>query len=307
MTTDRYRRVRSLHHHCVRHVDRVRLLGVLLASAGILAGCSGVKKASAAQPRVIKQGDVPPRQSVVDIPAQPYRAVGVSAGGRITGTIDFDGPIPRDSVIQLAADQMGCGQSITDARVEHSGPRIGGAVVWLTDIRAGKPLAVERRFELSNKDCILTPRIQAVITSGTLNVASEDAALHRNRIINVATGETEGIAPFNDNGEVVPFDRLLSKPAQLEVVCDFHAWQRAWILVFDHPYFALSARSGDFSIADIPAGTYRVKAWHPVLGIAEQTVTIAAGQDAKLALKLVQPAATPIPVPAPVTAPAPTG
>ena len=278
-------------------------MGFLLAFIGIPGGCSGEKKASAAQPRVIKQGDVPPRRSVVDVPAQPYRAVAVSSGGSITGTIDFDGPLPRDSVIQLAADQMGCGQSITDTGVEHSGPRIGGAVVWLTDIRAGKPLAVERRFEISNEDCIFIPRIQAVVTSGTLNVASEDAALHRNRIINVATGETEAIAPFNDNGEVVPFDRLLSKPAQFEVVCDLHPWQRAWILVFDHPYYALSAKSGDFRIADIPAGTYRLKAWHPVLGIAEQTVSIAAGQDAKLALKLAQP----IQEPALKPAPAPTG
>jgi len=281
--------------------DFLRLFGFLIASVSILGSCSGEKKASAAQPRAAREGDVPPRQSVVDVPAQPYRPVAVSEGGRITGTIDFDGPLPRDSVIQLAADQPGCGQSITDARVEHSGSRIGSAVVWLTDIRAGKPLAVERRFELSNVDCILTPRIQAVITPGTLNVASEDVTLHRNRIINVATGETEAVAPFNDNGEVIPFDRLLSKPAQLEVVCDLHPWQRAWILVFDHPYYALSAKSGDFSIADIPAGTYRVKAWHPVLGLAEQTVTIAAGQDAKLALRLAQP------IPVSVPSPPPTG
>jgi hypothetical protein len=125
--------------------------------------------------------------------------------------------------------------------------------------------------------------------------------MHRDRIINVGTGETEAIAPFNDNGEVVPFDRLLDKTAQLEVICDLHPFAKAHILVFDHPYFAMSEKSGAFSIEDIPPGTYHVKAWHPRLGVAEQTVTIAAGQPASLALKLGAAAAAPAPAPAPVT------
>ncbi len=277
-----------------------RLIGALAVGTSLLGACSGETRASAAQPRAEKkEGSVPPRPSVVAIPTSPYRSLAVAGGASILGTVDFDGAIPSDSVIQLGDGQSGCGRSITDSRVQHSGRRIGGTVVWLTDIRAGKPLPSERRFELANADCLLTPGVQAVFAPGTLNIASEDVAMHRNRIINVATGETEAIAPFNDNGEVVPFDRLLVKPAQLEVLCDLHPWSKAWILVFDQPYFAVSSRTGEFAIDNVPPGTYQLKAWHPVLGTVEQSVTVGSGQAANVVLKLAGPAVPAAAVPAP--------
>lgn len=252
----------------------------------VLSSCSTDKKADAAQPAKAKEGSVAPRPTVISTPSSPYRATTVSNGVRLTGTIDFDGAMPADSIIQLPPDALGCGQRITDHRVERTGTRIGGAIVWITDIRSGKPLPPGRRFELANEDCMLTPQVQAVVSPATLNVVSGDVALHRDRIINVATGELEGIAPFNDNGEVVPFDSLLTGTEQLEVTCDLHPWAKAHILVFDHPYFATSEKSGTFTIDDIPAGTYHVKAWHPLLGVAEQQITIAPGQPASVALRL---------------------
>jgi hypothetical protein len=269
------------------------LSGALFLIAA-LTGCSADKKADAAQPPARKPGSVAPRPAVVTDPKSPYTAVAVTNGVKLTGTVDFDGVIPADSVITMTPDQAGCGPSVTDRRVEHSGTRIGGTIVWITDIRSGKALPIERRFEVVNEDCLLSPRVQAVITPGTLDVASEDVAMHHDRIINVATGELEGTAPFNDNGEVVPFDSLLTGTKQLEISCKLHPWAKAWILVLDHPYFATTDGKGSFSIDGIPPGTYNVKAWHPLLGVAEQSLTVVAGKPATLALKLVQaPATTP--------------
>jgi hypothetical protein len=263
-----------------------RLSGAVLVLAVVISGCSTDKKADAAQPAKLKDGSVAPRPTVVSKPTAPYQATTVSGGVKLTGTLDFDGVFPADTVIQLPADAAGCGQRITDHRVQHTGTRIGGAIVWITDIRTGKPLPLGRRFELVNEDCMLSPQVQAVVAPATLNVASEDVALHRDRIINVGTGELEGIAPFNDNGEVVPFDRLLDGTEQLEITCDLHPWAKAWILGLDHPYFATSEKNGTFSIEDVPPGSYHVKAWHPLLGTAEQAVTVAAGKPASVALRI---------------------
>ncbi|MBA3341320.1 MAG: hypothetical protein H0T48_05745 [Gemmatimonadaceae bacterium] len=265
------------------------IVGLAFVTVSALSGCSGEKKASAAQPAAVKEGSVAPRAAAVSALASPYRPITVVGGSRLTGTVDFDGVIPPDSVIRPTADQPGCGQTVTVRPIERTGARIGGVVVWLSDIRTGKPLPIERRFELVNEDCVLSPHVQAVHAPATLNFSSEDVAAHRHRIINVATGELEGIAPFNDNGELVPFDRLLDKPEQLEIICDIHPWSNAWILAFDHPYHAVSSKAGAFDIGDVPPGTYRVKAWHPVLGVAEQTVTVVAGQPATIALRLGEP------------------
>jgi carboxypeptidase family protein len=277
----------------------------LLAALGaaLVSGCSGEKKAVAAQPESHDEGSVPPRPSVVEVPTAAYREIAVTAPGRITGTVEFKGMFPADSMIRPAAEQAGCKPIITDKRVQHSGTKVIGAAIWLTDIRQGKSRPIERRFELVNEDCLLDPRLQIVQASGTLNIISDDAALHHNRIINVGTGKMEAMAPFNDNGQVVPFDKLLTTPAELEVLCDLHPWSRAWIVVLDHPYYAMSSKSGDFTIDGIPPGTYHLRAWHPALGRADQTITVAAGGQSAVSLELTAAPPTP-PSAGPATQPA---
>jgi hypothetical protein len=132
----------------------------------------------------------------------------------------------------------------------------------------------------------MIPRVQAVMTGGTLNVISADIAMHANRIIDVGSGEVQALAPFNDNGQVVPFDKLLTKPAELEINCEIHPWTKAYLVVLDHPYYAVTGKAGDFSIDGIPAGTYHLRAWHPVLGLVDQTVTVAAGGTISASMKL---------------------
>jgi hypothetical protein len=45
------------------------------------------------------------------------------------------------------------------------------------------------------------------------------------------------------------------------IKCDVHPWMKAWVLVSDHPYFAVTDTNGNFSIDGIPAGTYEVVCW----------------------------------------------
>jgi hypothetical protein len=250
-------------------------------------------------------GRVPPRPAVITPPAQPYRVVPVANGGSVAGTVDFDGAIPADTIIRPALDQNVCGTQILQSRVTRSGTRIGGALVWLTNIRSGKGLPLERRFELTNDKCALDPFIQVIYTTSTLNVATHDRALHTNRFINVGTGVVEAMAPFNDAGEVVPLDHVFDQAAQIEVVCEQHPWSRAWVAVLDHPYSAKTAANGTFNIPDVPAGRYQVRAWHPNVGFADDSITVAAGQAANVAFRIRRPGApaTPRPVappPAPI-------
>lgn len=247
---------------------------------------------------------VAPRPAVITASSQPYRVVPVAAGGSIAGTLDVDGMIPSDTIIRPPVDQNVCGTQVLARRVARSGTRIGGALVWLTDIRSGKGLPLERRFELTNDDCALDPDIQVIYTTSTLNVGTEDRALHTNRFINVGSGMIQAIAPFNDAGEVVPLDHVFKEPSQIEVVCEQHPWTHAWLAVLDHPYSAKTAADGTFNIPDIPPGRYRVRAWHPHLGFADDSVTVVSGQQANIGFRIRRPGAPARPVVTP-TIPAP--
>jgi hypothetical protein len=242
---------------------------------------------------------VPPRPAVIAPASQPYRVVPVATGGAISGLVELEGSAPAAAVIRPTVDQNVCGNSIVERNVRLSGPRVGGAIVWITDIRSGKAFPLERRFELANTNCTLDPYVQAISTDGTLNVSNDDKTLHTNRFINVGTGELVGIAPFNDDGEVVPLD-VFKEPAQIEVVSDRHPWTRAWIAVLDHPYYAQTAASGTFSIEGVPPGRYLVRAWHPSLGVADDSVTVPAGQQVSVAFRIrAKPSTSRAPAPRP--------
>ena len=53
-------------------------------------------------------------------------------------------------------------------------------------------------------------------------------------------------------------------------------------LAIENPYYAITELEGAFEIKDIPADTYRIKAWHPTLGEKVQDVTVAANGTTSL-------------------------
>jgi hypothetical protein len=243
----------------------------------------------------------PPRPSVITPASQPYKVVPVAAGGAISGTVDFDGAVPSPEVIRPSVEQRACANSIVAQTVTLAGTRVAGAIVWLTDIRSGKAFPLERRFDLTNDGCTLDPYVQVMSTNGTLNVTNDDRTLHTNKFINVGTGQIAGVAPFNDDGEVVPVDRF-NEAAEIEVVCEQHPWTHAWIAVLDHPYYAQTAGNGTFSIDAVPAGKYHIRAWQPALGFVDDSVTVLAGQSVNVAFRIRKAAPE---TPAPVKPPSP--
>ena len=56
----------------------------------------------------------------------------------------------------------------------------------------------------------------------------------------------------------VRFDR----PGIVRVFCDIHSHMNAFILVFSHPFFAMTDADGRYRIDNVPPGTYSVIAWN---------------------------------------------
>jgi hypothetical protein len=64
----------------------------------------------------------------------------------------------------------------------------------------------------------------------------------------------------------------------------------SWALAIDNPYFAITDASGQFTITDVPPGTYRLVAWHPQAGpMASQTVTVEPNGTVAASLSLKAP------------------
>lgn len=250
-----------------------------------IASCSRGERDGAAAQGVGDTIGTARRQSVIARPTVPYRTAPVAAAGRVAGVLRFDGNPPGDTLLIVPADQNGCGKPLTIRRLVRRGGNVADAVVWLTDVRAGSPLPLARRFELENNACSWDPVVQAVVTGGTLNVQNFDPLVERAMATDVATGDTVAVAPFTDDGQVIPYDRFLRAPGVYEWTAESRPMSRAWVAVFDHPYFAVTDSGGRFTIDGIPPGTHRVRAWHPMLGAIDGLVTVPASGSATLELR----------------------
>ena len=60
-----------------------------------------------------------------------------------------------------------------------------------------------------------------------------------------------------------PIEKTFARPEVLiPVKCNQHPWMKSYIGVLRHPFYAVSAEDGTFTIKGVPPGTYTVAAWH---------------------------------------------
>jgi hypothetical protein len=71
----------------------------------------------------------------------------------------------------------------------------------------------------------------------------------------------------------VRFDR----PGVVRVFCEIHSHMNAFILVFGHPFFAMTDADGRYRIDNVPPGTYSLVAWNEGAASEARTVTVPDG------------------------------
>lgn len=60
---------------------------------------------------------------------------------------------------------------------------------------------------------------------------------------------------------IKPSFRYRDETGFIEVTCDPHPSERAFVLIFDHPFAAVTAEDGTFSIPNVPAGSHPLRYW----------------------------------------------
>jgi plastocyanin len=123
------------------------------------------------------------------------------------------------------------------------------------------PAAPHNNCTMDQINYQFVPETLAIRAGDTVLISNSDDALH-----NVMT--SDGGEPFNVNvvkGKefVHTFNQAggLERPVRLG--CVFHGAMRAWIYVFEHPWFQLTQKDGRFRLENVPVGEYTVGVVHP--------------------------------------------
>jgi len=256
------------------------------AACGTSDSPSATNREQAASTAARVDGPTPPREVIIAVPSAPYVAEAVASGGSVTGTISADAGVQPGAPTPTGRDSAQCGPSIPDESVVRQGSGIGGAVVWLDDVRRGKSVPLERRLELEIEKCRLTPRVQGGVVGSAVNIlAHEPFREHLHFLAGGEAGPRANVLLGQDE-QVIPTNLPFSKPGLVIVKDSDHPWPTAYLAVFDHPYFAVTAPNGSYTIDGIPPGHYTLKVWHERTKLVEKPVDVAAGGAARVDVAL---------------------
>jgi hypothetical protein len=69
---------------------------------------------------------------------------------------------------------------------------------------------------------------------------------------------------------------VFTKPGVVPLGCNVHPQMSAFLMISPTPYFATTGHDGTYTIANIPAGNYIMKAWHEGMKTLSKHITIPA-------------------------------
>ncbi len=196
----------------------------------------------------------------------------------IKGVVDFTGKAPEMKVPAKRKDAEVCkDKEIKYNAVEVDGGKLKDVLVRLAN-GAVKGDWKGKAGEIDQKDCMYEPRIQGIVAGSDITIKNGDSTLH-----NVHT--YKGAESWFNQAQPKGSDALkkeLEDPSIIKFTCDVHPWMHGFVVVTDHPFFAVSGKDGSFTIEKVPAGEYDVEAWHTQYGLKKAKVKVEDGKTAEV-------------------------
>lgn len=226
------------------------------------------------------------------IAAWAYEETTVLNGGTVTGTVQFSGELPPPMPFELRRypDPVYCG-ALSDGsgyrllRTVAVGSQQGlkDVIVTVEDVEKGKPFEYTET-KLEANVCQFVPFVSVMrelhlLTVRNLDPVSHDLQIYERDREHVFIMFHRPALTKSGTSDTIHFT---GNRRSVIMQCGMHAYMQGHGLAVENPYYAITGFEGSFTIKDLPAGTYRIRAWHPTLGEKEQSVRVAANGTASL-------------------------
>jgi plastocyanin len=203
-------------------------------------------------------------------------AVDPAKAGKIAGKVTLEGAAPAQEAIQMAADpncaKMHSTPVNTEFVVAGEGGGLANSFVYVKSGLQGSFPAPTEPVLLDQKGCLYVPHVIGIQVGQTLVVQNSDETLHNIHAMPKNNKEFNIGQPVKGLKTEKKFD---TAEVMVPFKCDVHKWMNSYAGVVDHPFFAVTAPDGSFTIGGVPPGSYVVEVWHEKLGTKEMNVTVA--------------------------------
>ena len=196
--------------------------------------------------------------------------VGAARPGAIRGRVDLRRPVmPTDRRPGVAELGTAAARDLPD---------LLRSVVYLESAPRGAFESSDGgRVVMDQRNETFVPHVLAIMIGTTVDFPNSDAFYHNVFSLSKASRFDLGrYAAGRSKG--VRFD----KAGIVRVFCEIHSHMNAYILVFSHPFFAMTSQDGRYRIENVPPGTYGVIAWNEGVASDPRPVNVPDGGVAEL-------------------------
>ena len=233
---------------------------------------------------------------------------GTAGAGSITGVVSLKGSVPAPIMEDLSKGKNvefcithpdAKGNIRARVKVTASGGKLKDTVVFIEKIATGKPWGDLGKAHFDFKKCDIVQKVLAVrkpskaeakangtkAEGGILTVTNNDPEiLHNPHGYSIAGANRKTLfnKPLPSQGDIARVTKNIKRLKQKKdkhffLQCDQHNFMEADARIVWNPYYSITGADGVFKIDGIPAGKYKVTAWHPYAGESSQDVTVGAG------------------------------
>jgi plastocyanin len=203
-------------------------------------------------------------------------ATGSAGAGTIKGTVRLAGGPVEVKKLKVTVDHTTCGTT-KDVEDVVASPDMGlhNVVVSLVTPPPDAKWSVAPTVQMDAKQCVFVPRVVVVPARGTVEFLNSDRLRHN---IHSVGRDNPIFNRTQPKGRTIPI--AFRRPEIIRIDCDLHPWMRAWVVVAEHPFYAVTNDRGEFALENVPPGTYTLQVWHETLGVVKKDVAVSDGVTA---------------------------
>jgi plastocyanin len=190
--------------------------------------------------------------------------------GTIAGIVSYTGTAPEAKKIDTAADPACTSKNpnlTTEEWVVKDG-KVANTFVYikegtLTDSSKVSAYStwpnVPASATLDQNGCHYKPHVLGVVVNEPINITNSDPTTHN---VHFPQGLNPDWNQSQANGAGPLQHKLARAETMVAVKCNQHPWMKSYIGALKHPFFAVTAEDGSYTIKGVPPGKYTVVAWH---------------------------------------------
>jgi plastocyanin len=130
-------------------------------------------------------------------------------------------------------------------------------------LRAQKPTE-----SVDQVDKQFVPYVKVIFAGSTIRFPNSDNIRHQ--VYSFSPAKKFEL-PLYTGAQAQPV--LFDKTGVVVLGCNIHDWMIGYVYVSETPFFAKTGAAGTALLADLPAGDFLIRVWHPSLDGSEQSTT----------------------------------